>query len=138
MFYCNDLTRIDNFKDIRLVAGENGVYNAISRPFICYGKGFEEWISGDELVFINGKGIDTDEESLNDILKKCIDKKASGLVVFKNEGYIEEVPESMKELSSEGDFPLFESLQTFQSQCDPSLFPDHEFHNHTENPTASQ
>ena len=108
MFYCSDLTRMDNFKDIRLIAGENGLYNAISRPFICYGEGFEEWISGDELVFINGKGIDTGEKSLNTILKKCIDKKASGLLIFIRDGYIKEIPESLKKLADDSDFPLFE------------------------------
>ena len=71
---CADLKGLRHFKQIRLVAGEKGLYRQISWPFICTTSTISQWLHGGELLFISGAGLDCGEESLLSLMRESVSK----------------------------------------------------------------
>ncbi len=46
MVSCNDLLNLNIFRDIKLVAGESGIYKSISWTYICQTLDFSQWVNG--------------------------------------------------------------------------------------------
>lgn len=105
---CADLKGLRHFKQIRLVAGEKGLYRQISWPFICTTSTISQWLHGGELIFISGAGLDCGEESLLSLMRESVSKGLAGMVMLTGERYIPEIPPSLVELADASCFPLFE------------------------------
>lgn len=105
---CADLKGLRHFRQIRLVAGEKGLYRQISWPFICTTSTISQWLHGGELIFISGAGLDCGEESLLSLMRESVSKGLAGMVMLTGERYIPEIPPSLVEPADASCFPLFE------------------------------
>ncbi|WP_068775331.1 PucR family transcriptional regulator [Paenibacillus sp. FJAT-26967] len=90
---------------IKLVAGENGLSNAVKWVHMVENKEISSFLDGQEIVFTTGIGIQTPEDLLA-LIKENVRNRASGMVV--NIGpYIKEVTPEMLDYCNEVHFPLF-------------------------------
>lgn len=101
-FKCNDLNKIIEFKEAKLISGENGLAREISWPYIKMTDSIKDWINGKELIFI----LDESKEKLKYIIEEAIEKNASGIVILSKNNNIEFSEEIIK-LSEENKFPIF-------------------------------
>lgn len=106
-FLCKDLFRMKTLSELELVAGEGGLYNKVTWTYIGENSNVSEWGKGGEVMFITGIGMDRSEKGLFEIVKNSIDRNLSGLVVSKNQNYINEIPDIVKAYADEKDFPIF-------------------------------
>ena len=91
---------------MELIAGESGWSNSISWIMMIEDFTIINNFSGKELAVTTGLGFDTEEKLLT-LARKLIHRHAAGLVI--NSGYyIMEIPQSLKDLCNENDFPLVE------------------------------
>lgn len=107
MVTCKDLLNLNVFKYIKLIAGESGIYKAVTWTYICETIEFSKWVNGGELIFITGMGMDLDEKSMTKFLIACGKKDISGVVILTNSEYIKEIPISCIELANNLNLPLF-------------------------------
>lgn len=103
---CSELADLSSFKSIELIAGEDGLNNAITWVYINQAPDVGQWIHGGELVFITGmEGCTAD--SLEKTVRQCAENAASGVVVLCNPDYIPEIPDSVKQLADMERLPLY-------------------------------
>lgn len=107
MISCQDLLNLEIFKNIKLLAGENGLYKTVTWPYICQSIDFYKWINGGELLFLTGMGMDLDHNKLVNLIYKCREKSISGLVILTNSEFIKDIPPLVINLCDEIDLPLF-------------------------------
>ena len=107
MISCQDLLNLEIFKNIKLLAGENGLYKTVTWPYICQSIDFYKWINGGELLFLTGMGMDLDHNKLVNLIYKCREKSISGLVILTNSEFIKDIPPPIINLCDEIDLPLF-------------------------------
>lgn len=107
MISCQDLLNLEIFKNIKLLAGENGLYKTVTWPYICQSIDFYKWINGGELLFLTGMGMDLDHNKLVNLIYKCREKSISGLVILTNSEFIKDIPPLIINLCNEIDLPLF-------------------------------
>ncbi|WP_426711073.1 PucR family transcriptional regulator [Cetobacterium sp. SF1] len=101
-FKCNDLNKIMEFKEAKLISGETGLAREISWPYIKMTDSIKDWINGKELIFI----LDESKKKLKYIIEEAIEKNASGIVILSKNNNIEFSEEIIK-LSEENKFPIF-------------------------------
>ncbi|MCC3868861.1 PucR family transcriptional regulator ligand-binding domain-containing protein [Terrisporobacter mayombei] len=58
MISCHGFIKFRNIKNIKLLAGKNGLYKTVTWPYICQSMDFYKWINGGELLFLTGMGMD--------------------------------------------------------------------------------
>lgn len=102
---CNDIMKLKTFKNITLIAGQNGLDKAITWPYVGQTTSVADWVHGGELLFITG--IAHDESVLPDLLNECIEKKLSGMVILVGSSYIKHIPQSIIDTANENNFPVF-------------------------------
>ena len=107
MISCQDLLSLEIFKNIKLIAGKNGLYKTVTWPFICQSTDFYKWINGGELLFLTGMGMDFDNDKLINLIYKCREKSISGLIILTNSEFIKDIPPHIINLCDEIDLPLF-------------------------------
>ena len=107
-FCCADLFKLKHFKQVRLAAGERGLYRQISWPFICTTPTISQWLHGGELLFISNAGPDTDEADLLALARESVEKALSGMVLLTGGDSIPTVPPALSRLCNEAAFPLFD------------------------------
>ena len=105
---CSDLLQLKNFQKIQLLAGEAGLYRQVTLPYLSTATTISRWVHGGELLFINGAGIKTDENSLCLLMHQAVDLKLAGMVIILNKKYITTIPPSLIDLANRSSFPLFE------------------------------
>lgn len=105
---CYDLLSLKYFQNIKLVAGNKGLYRHVTWPFICTTPTVSQWLHGGELLFITGAGIPTDDTSLETLMKDCIAKELTGIVIVTGNQYIQTISPNLIDLAEKSDFPLFE------------------------------
>lgn len=108
MVSCNDLLNLKIFKNIKLVAGDKGIYKNISWPYICQTLDFSEWINGGELMFLTGMNMELSSEKIINLIHQCVSKDISGLVILTNSEYISKIDEDIIKKADELSLPLFE------------------------------
>lgn len=102
---CKDLLNLKQFQKVKLHAGEKGLDRVITYPYVGQTASVSEWVHGGELLFITG--VAHDINSLPQLLRECISKKLSGLVVLTGSEYIEKLPQELLDMANDADFPLF-------------------------------
>lgn len=104
---CNDLLKLNSFRNIKLLAGEAGLYRTVMWPYTVTTSSVSQWLHGGELLFTTGIGLDADPNHLKRFLEECIQKNTAGLVVIVGNQHIPSIPENLIEYANENDFPLF-------------------------------
>lgn len=104
----DQLLSLPELKDLKLVSGSNGINKIVRWVHVIENpEDMAEYAQSDELIIVTGVKILNGKNAFLDLIKNLIKKKAAGLVV--NVGkYIERVPDCVKSLSDENDFPVFE------------------------------
>ena len=51
---CRDLLALKSFQQIQLIAGQNGLHNLVTWPYINQTADISNWVHGGELVFETG------------------------------------------------------------------------------------
>jgi sugar diacid utilization regulator len=103
----DQLIKLPELKDLKLVSGSKGITKIVKWVHFIETPEDVSYIQSDELILFTGIGILDNKESFIELIKGAIEKKATGLVV--NIGkYIQEVPDYVKKIADENDFPVFE------------------------------
>jgi predicted CopG family antitoxin len=104
----DQLLSLSELKDLKLVSGFKGINKTVRWVHVIENPDdVLEHVQSYELIIVTGVKILNNKDAFIELIKKLIDKKASGLVV--NIGkYIDQVPQYVKSLSDENDFPVFE------------------------------
>lgn len=103
---CGDVLNLKTFKNIKLLAGQEGLQRNLTWPYVGQTASVADWVHGGELLFITGVTHGVDD--LHDVLQESIAKKLSGLVILVGEQYIKQIPQSLLEQANDAAFPLFE------------------------------
>lgn len=91
--------------DIKLVAGAEGERNTVTWCHMVENEIAADFLSGGELVFITGIGLE-DKNSLPKLIHKLYGKETAGVII--NIGpYIDEIPGEIIEFSNEKCYPVY-------------------------------
>lgn len=103
----NQLMDLPELMDLKLVSGDNGINKAVKWFHFIETPDDVSYIQSDELILLTGIGILDNQECFVELIKGAINRNAAGVLV--NTGkYFNHVPEYIKELSNQNDFPVFE------------------------------
>ncbi len=98
---------IDKVKDmdIKLVAGAGGESDPVTWCHMVENEIAADFLSGGELVFVTGIGLE-DKKSLGRLISKLYEKKTAGVII--NIGpYIDEVPKDVIDYCNEKNYPVY-------------------------------
>lgn len=104
---CHDLLKLNSFRNIKLIAGESGLYRTVIWPYTGTTSSVSQWLHGGELLFITGAGLDVSKKGLESLLQECLEKHLAGLVVITGDKYISSIPDSLIEYANKNAFPIF-------------------------------
>ena len=104
----DQLLNLSELKDLKLVSGIKGINKIVRWVHIVENPDdVVAFVKSNELIIVTGVKILNNKDAFIEFINKLIDKKAAGLIV--NVGkYIDEVPQYVKGISDENDFPVFE------------------------------
>jgi len=103
----SELINLPELKDLELISGSKGILNEVKWVHFIEMSDDIDYIQGDELILCTGIGISNDLEKFTELITGAIEKGAAGLVV--NVGkHIYEIPDHIKKISDENDFPVLE------------------------------
>ena len=92
--------------DIKLVAGKNGLTNAVEWVHMVDTTEIADFLSGGEIAFTTGIGV-SEKMSLLALVDRVYKNHASAMVV--NIGpYVAEIPQEVIDFGNAHDFPVFE------------------------------
>ena len=92
--------------DIKLVAGKNGLTNAVEWVHMVDTTEIADFLSGGEIAFTTGIGV-SEKMSLLTLVERVYKNHASAMVV--NIGpYVAEIPQEVIDFGNVHDFPVFE------------------------------
>jgi hypothetical protein len=101
------LIKLPELKDLKLVSGNKGISKIVRWVHIMETPDLVSYVENDELIILTGVAIFNSKDEFIELIKGLIEKGSAGLIV--NIGkYFSEVPEYIKKLSDENDFPVFE------------------------------
>ena len=103
-FCCKDLFQLKYFSKAKLLAGESGLNNQISLPYVRTTESISNWLYGGELLFVIYKDND---ENLSLLLEECIQKKLAGIVILIDDKNIDKITDSMIDRANKQALPLF-------------------------------
>ncbi len=108
---CKDILGLPSLKDLRIVAGTEGMDRPVRWIYIaeCFEdtRQIVDWLFGGELVFITGLGIKGNMAILAELIEKINAKNVSGLIV--NIGpYIPNIPQEIIDLADRLSLPILE------------------------------
>lgn len=107
---CRQLLEEPSLNALTLIGGESGldrivrwtymaeIFNEFTHP--------EDWLTGNELVFVNGNNVGGNIDELVSLIKTLNKINAAGVVIMVGP-FISEVPDSIIELCNQLSFPLF-------------------------------
>lgn len=103
-FCCKDLFQLKYFSKAKLLAGESGLNNQISLPYVRTTESISNWLYGGELLFVIYKDND---ENLSLLLEECIQKKLAGIVILIDDKNIDKITDTMIDRANNEALPLF-------------------------------
>ncbi len=104
---CRSILNLPYMKQLKVVAGKEGMDNAISWVYYMEDIQYSEWLKGGELVIFTGLLTGDDEGKVLDLIDKLYEKNVAGIIINLS-FYISQIPDAVKE---HGDFlglPIFE------------------------------
>ena len=106
-FCCKDLFQLNYFSKAKLLAGESGLNNQISLPYVRTTESISKWLYGGELLFVIYRDNKENDENLLCLLEECINKRLSGIVILIDDKYINSISKNMLDRANEKGLPLF-------------------------------
>lgn len=98
------LEGVKNIKDIRVMAGDDGLDNTVRMVHVVEGLAISSFLEGDEIIFTTGIAL-KDENELLELARHSFAQGAACMVI--NTGpYIEKVPESVLLFADSNAFPV--------------------------------
>ena len=111
---CSDLLRLKCFQEIRLVAGEHGLYRALSWPYVCFTPTISQWLHGGELIFVVNSGLHPEEQNLEVFMRECIQQNMAGMIILSGGESGLRITPALIQIANEANFPLFEMPWTLK------------------------
>ena len=105
---CRDIMTLRTLKELKLVAGEEGLERVVTWPYIVQTNSVRMWIFGGELLFFGGLGLRSDFDSLVMLLEEAEEKHAAGVIFMANEEMTTELIHSLKPIADRLGVPVFE------------------------------
>ncbi|WP_042203120.1 PucR family transcriptional regulator [Paenibacillus camerounensis] len=105
---CGDILSLRTLKELKLVAGEDGLDRVVTWPYIVQTNSVRMWIFGGELLFFGGLGLRSDYDSLVQLLEEAEEKHAAGVIFMANEVMTPELIRSLKPAADRLGMPVFE------------------------------
>lgn len=102
-----EILALDSLKDLKLVAGKDGIKRQVSNINVMEVPDFESWVSEGQLLLTTAYSIKDDKEALDSLIPKLAEKKLAGLVV-KVPRFLSELPTTMLAAANRYTFPLIE------------------------------
>lgn len=106
-FRCNDLFQMTSLPGLRLLAGERGLNNTISRVNIMEVPDIENWAQESELLLTTGYSHHHNMDAFLEIIPKLVDRGVAALGI-KPKRFITEVPRQIIDCAEACGLPLFE------------------------------
>ena len=104
---CRELLYLKSLTNVELLAGEGGLDNIISWPYMILVQPISPWVNGGELIIYFGAGMDNTEDSLYTLMTEIRDNSLAGILFLIGETYITKVPDRVIEAGNAWDIPVF-------------------------------
>lgn len=107
MFQCKDLFKLPSLSKMKIIAGNKGLHKIIRWSYKAESIHLAKWVYGGELLIISKMVIHEKDFNLYNFLKEAISLNISGALLLIGPNYIEQIPQSVIDLSNQKHFPLF-------------------------------
>ncbi|MBM6832322.1 PucR family transcriptional regulator [Megamonas hypermegale] len=107
MFQCKDLFKLSSLSKMKIIAGNKGLHRVIRWSYKAESIHLAKWVHGGELLIVSKMVIHEENFDLYNFLKEAISLNMSGALLLTGTGYIEQIPQSVIDLSNQKHFPLF-------------------------------
>lgn len=107
MFQCKDLFKLPSLSKMKIIAGNKGLNKIIRWSYKAESIHLAKWVHGGELLIVSKMVIHEKDFNLYNFLKKAISLNISGALLLIGPNYIEQIPQSVINLSNQKHFPLF-------------------------------
>ena len=104
---CRDLLYLKSLSKVELLAGEGGLDNIISWPYMILVQPISPWVNGGELIIYFGAGMSNTEESLYELMEEIRDNSLSGILFLVGDTYITHIPDRVIEAGNTWNIPVF-------------------------------
>lgn len=103
----SEVIKLNCLSNCTLLSGSRGLSNFVNWFIICFFNDIGNWVSGGEIIFLPGVGMDLSAKNIRSFMKQCHDKKVAAIFVIL--GYtFQQVPEIFIEEADKYGIPLFE------------------------------
>lgn len=107
MFQCKDLFKLPSLSKMKIIAGNKGLHKIIRWSYKAESIHLAKWVHGGELLIVSKMVIHEKNFNLYNFLKEAISLNISGALLLIGPNYIEQIPQSVIDLSNQKHFPLF-------------------------------
>lgn len=107
MFQCKDLFKLPSLSKMKIIAGNKGLNKIIRWSYKAESIHLAKWVHGGELLIVSKMVIHEKDFNLYNFLKEAISLNISGALLLIGPNYIEQIPQSVIDLSNQKHFPLF-------------------------------
>ena len=107
MFLCKDLFKLPSLSKMKIIAGNKGLHKIIRWSYKAESIHLAKWVHGGELLIVSKMVIHEKDFNLYNFLKEAISLNISGALLLIGPNYIEQIPQSVINLSNQKHFPLF-------------------------------
>lgn len=107
MFQCKDLFKLPSLSKMKIIAGNKGLHKIIRWSYKAESIHLAKWVHGGELLIVSKMVIHEKIFNLYNFLKEAISLNISGALLLIGPNYIEQIPQSVIDLSNQKHFPLF-------------------------------
>lgn len=107
MFQCKDLFKLPSLSKMKIIAGNKGLHKIIRWSYKAESIHLAKWVHGGELLIVSKIVIHEKDFNLYNFLKEAISLNISGALLLIGPNYIEQIPQSVIDLSNQKHFPLF-------------------------------
>ena len=107
MFQCKDLFKLPSLSKMKIIAGNKGLHKIIRWSYKAESIHLAKWVHGGELLIVSKMVIHEKDFNLYNFFKEAISLNISGALLLIGPNYIEQIPQSVIDLSNQKHFPLF-------------------------------
>lgn len=107
MFQCKDLFKLPSLSKMKIIAGNKGLHKIIRWSYKAESIHLAKWVHGGELLIVSKMVIHEKDFNLYNFLKEAISLNISSALLLIGPNYIEQIPQSVINLSNQKHFPLF-------------------------------
>lgn len=107
MFQCKDLFKLPSLSKMKIIARNKGLHKIIRWSYKAESIHLAKWVHGGELLIVSKMVIHEKDFNLYNFLKEAISLNISGALLLIGPNYIEQIPQSVIDLSNQKHFPLF-------------------------------